>query len=88
MMMTSYYGVCLKGKYLAIISTTKEKENVKEDLKVAFDLIGDIEHEFYIEEDQYESKEFSDGIYITSSLDSTSHFESAARDVEKIYEAI
>lgn len=40
MMLGESHKVCKKGFYLAIISTTKEKENVEEDLKVAFDIIG------------------------------------------------
>ena len=33
----------------------------------------------------YESSDYNDNIFVTSSLDATSHFESAAEDVEKIY---
>ena len=79
------HKVCQKGYNLAIISTHKEKENIEEDLKVAFELIGPYKHKFIMTETMYESKNYDDNIFVTSSLDATSHFESAAEDVEKIY---
>lgn len=88
MVISDSHGVCKKGFNLAIISTTKESDDVKKDLKVAFDLIGPTKHEFFIEEDVYRGVDFADDIYVTSSLDCTSHFENAAKDVEKIYEAM
>jgi len=36
----------------------------------------------------YEAKDYSDNIFITSSLDATSHFESSAEDVCNVYKAI
>ncbi len=42
MMLGPSHGVCKKGFYVVIISTIKEKENFDEDLKVAFDLIGQV----------------------------------------------
>jgi RAB protein geranylgeranyltransferase component A len=44
MMIGESHGVCSKGNYLAIISTVKEKEDYKSDLKVAFDLLGEISY--------------------------------------------
>ena len=87
-MISDSHGVCKKGFYVAIISTTKEKDDIKSDLKIAFDLIGETKHEFLIEEDMYESTGYKDDIYVTSTLDCTSHFENAAKDVEKIYEVM
>jgi Rab GDP dissociation inhibitor len=86
--MGATHGVCKKGYYIVIISTTKEKESVEEDMKVAFELVGKILHRFDIEEVMYEAKDYSDNIFITSSLDATSHFESSAEDVCKVYEAM
>ena len=34
----------------------------------------------------YESTGIKDNLFVTSTLDCTSHFENAAKDVEKIYE--
>lgn len=86
--MGATHGVCKKGYYIVIISTTKEKESVEEDMSVAFELVGKILHRFDIEEVMYEAKDYSDNIFITSSLDATSHFESSAEDVCKVYEAM
>lgn len=73
---------------MAIISTTKEKDDINEDLKVAFDIVGDVLYRFDTEEVMYTPKDFSDNIFITSTLDATSHFESAANDVMKVYKAM
>lgn len=83
------HGVCKKGYYLAIISTTAEK-SVEEDLKIAFDVIGPVLYKFVSEEIVYESvdKTNKNNWFVTSSLDATSHFESAAENVVEIYKAI
>ena len=81
MMLGPSHGVCMKGYYVAIISTTKEQENIDEDLKIAFDIVGDVLYRFDTEEVVYTPKDFSDNIFITQNLDPTSHFESAATDV-------
>eukprot|EP00178_Gracilaria_changii_P010139 TRINITY_DN29556_c0_g1_i1.p2 TRINITY_DN29556_c0_g1~~TRINITY_DN29556_c0_g1_i1.p2 ORF type:complete len:103 (-),score=22.29 TRINITY_DN29556_c0_g1_i1:16-324(-) len=88
MMLGPAHGVCKKGFYVAIISTTKEKDNMEEDLKVAFELVGDIKYKFSFEEVKYAAKNYDDNIFVTSSLDETSHFESSANDVMKVYEAM
>lgn len=75
----------MKGYYVAIISTTKEKENINEDLQLAFNIVGDVLYRFDSEEVMYTPKNYSDNIFITSTLDPTSHFESAANDVQVVY---
>ena len=82
------HKVCQKGYNLAIISTHKEKDNIEEDLKVAFELIGPYKHKFVMTETRYECKDYKDGIFVTATLDATSHFESAAEDVERIYKSL
>lgn len=69
MMLGPSHGVCKKGYYVAIISTTKEKDNIDEDLKVAFDIVGKILYRFDSEEVMYSPKDFSDNIFVTSTLD-------------------
>lgn len=85
MMLGPSHGVCMKGYYVAIISTTKEKENINEDLQLAFNIVGDVLYRFDSEEVMYTPKNYSDNIFITSTLDPTSHFESAANDVQVVY---
>lgn len=88
MQLGATHGVCKKGFFIVIISTTKEKENFDEDMQEAFDIVGKILYRFDIEEEMYEAKDYSDNIFITSSLDATSHFESSAEDVCNVYKAI
>lgn len=56
----NHHGVCKKGFQLAIISTTREKETIEEDLKVAMDIIGEVKYKFIMEEVIYKAKDFSD----------------------------
>jgi len=90
MMIGPSHGVCKKGFYLAIISSTSESPNVEQDLKIAFDTIGPIKYKFVTEEVMYTpvSGEAVNNWYITNTLDPTSHFESAADNVIAIYKAI
>ena len=43
-MIADSHGVCKKGFHLAIISTVMEKDGSEEELKVAFELLGDIKY--------------------------------------------
>lgn len=65
MQLSTNHGVCKKGFFIIIISTTKESGTFDEDMKVAFELVGPILYRFDIEEQMYEPKEYSDNIFIT-----------------------
>ena len=84
------HGVTKKGYYLAICSTTAEAKTVDEDLQLAFSIIGPVLHKFVTEEVVYESasKEVTNNWFVTSTLDASSHFESAAENVIDIYRKI
>lgn len=90
MQVSSYHNVCKKGYYIAIISTTVETSNPEKELDLAFDLIGPVLEKFVTYEDMYEpsNSSFSDNVFITNTLDPTSHFETAAQNVLQIYEKI
>ena len=90
MQVSEFHKVCKKGFYIAIISTTIETNNPEAELAVAYDLIGPVLHKFTTTEDIFEpvSSSFKDNIFITNTLDPTSHFESAARNVLDIYKKI
>lgn len=90
MQMTHTHGVCKKGCFLAIISTTAESDQPDKDLKLAYDIIGPVLHKFVTEEIVYESVSSNavNNWYVTSTLDATSHFESAAENVIDIYKKI
>lgn len=90
MQVSSFHNVCKKGYFIAIISTTVETSNPESELKLAYELIGPVLHKFTTFEDIYEpaSNDFSDNVFITKTLDPTSHFETAAENVLEIYKKI
>lgn len=90
MQVSEFHKVCKKGFYIAIISTTIETDNPEKELEVAYDLVGPVLHKFTTTEDIFEpvSSAFSDNIFVTNTLDPTSHFETAANNVLEIYKKI
>ncbi|GBG25445.1 Rab GDP-dissociation inhibitor [Hondaea fermentalgiana] len=82
--------VCPRGVNVAIASTTVETNEPVAELRQAFDLMGDIAERFDSVTDTFAPVD--DGTktkcFIVSSLDATSHFMSAAEDIERIYRAI
>lgn len=80
--------MCKKGFFIVIISTTKEKEKFDDDISIALEMVGKILYRFDIEEVMYEAVNYNDNIFITNSLDATSHFESSAENVCQVYKAI
>jgi len=84
------HGVSKKGYYVAVISSIQENPDVEADFAIAFETIGAIKHKFVTREDQYvpKSSNGKDCIFVTNTLDPTSHFETAAENVIEIYKAI
>jgi len=84
------HNVVPKGKYMAIVSTGVETANPETELKAGLDLLGPIEQQFTSVADIYEpvSDGTKDGVYISSSYDATSHFETTSIDVMNIYKRI
>jgi Rab GDP dissociation inhibitor len=82
--------VCQKGYYLAIISTVVETDKPLDELKPAFDLIGKRLDDFVTITDEFEpvSTNFDDGVVITRSFTSVSHFEPDTKDVLALYKAL
>jgi len=84
------HAACAKGFTLAIISTTVETSEPEKELAVAFEITGEPLEKFVTISPNYvpvtTGKE--DQVFITSSLDATSNFESAAKDVLRIYKNI
>jgi len=82
--MVSYsHLICAKGIYVAIISATVETENPEEEIQPAVDLLGDILEMFVSVSPLYEpaAPGTDTNLWITSSYDATSHFESASEDI-------
>lgn len=90
MVVSSEHAVCKEGYYLAIISATQETANAEAELQVAMDIIGPVKEKFMTVTPMYvpASDKTIDNIYVTTTLDPTSTFESAAQDVQRIYKSI
>lgn len=90
MQVSEFHKVCKKGFFISIVSTTIETDKPENELGLAYDLIGPVLHKFVTFEDIFKptSNAFSDNIFITNTLDPTSHFESAANNVLEIYKKI
>jgi Rab GDP dissociation inhibitor len=89
LMMSDLHQVCKKGFFVAIISANIETNNPEEELRPAFDLIGSVREKFVTTSDIFvPHSDFSDNVFITKSMDSQSHFESATEDVISLYKKI
>ena len=89
--MVSYsHLICPKGLYVAIVSATVETENAEEEIQPALDLLGDVMEMFVSVTPIFEpaGDGSANNLWVTSSYDATSHFESAGEEVLAIYEKI
>lgn len=85
-MVSSVHNVCKKGYYIAILSTNVETDNPEAELKPAFDIIGAVKEKFVTVSEMYEpTSNGNDGLYISNSMDPTSHFENETLTVLKMY---
>jgi len=81
------HHVAPNGKYIVMISTTVESNDPRSEIQPAIDLLGDILHSFFAVQPIFIPKNTpqQDGIFISNSYDPTTHFESIADDVIRIY---
>jgi len=84
------HNVCPKGKFVAIVSSRLETEDPIRELDVALKLLGPIAYQFVTVNDTFEPLESkpSDNFFVSSSYDSTSHFETATEDIKGMYKRI
>ncbi|CDU20931.1 hypothetical protein YYC_01732 [Plasmodium yoelii 17X] len=82
------HGVSYKGKYIAIVSATVETNDPTKEIEKALELLGPIDEKFIKISDLYVSTnpKPKDNIFVTSSYDATSHFETATNDLLQIWE--
>lgn len=82
--------VCPQGFYIASVATTVETNKPHSELTSGLTLLEPIDQVFYSVSDLYEPT--SDGkvsrIFVSSSYDASTHFESTCDDVISMYEAI
>ena len=89
MMVSSVHCISKKDYYVAIVSTTVETNNPHQEIEVALDMIGKIKEKFVtISERFVPTTKSTDGLFISESLDATSHFENETENVLRMYTAI
>lgn len=84
------HHVAPKGKYIAIVSTEVETSQPLQELAPGLSMLGDIQERFdSIDEGLCANlTRAADNCHISSSYDGTSHFQSVAHDVVRIYEKV
>jgi len=83
-----HHKIAAAGKYVCVCSTTVETKEPEKELLPAINLLGAIEQKFFWVSDSYEptGDGSKDQLYVTSTYDATSHFESATREAVALYE--
>lgn len=89
-LISSSHNVCSKGKYIAIVSTTVETSNPEAELKPAFDVIGPVLEKFTSVSPMFVPLQdgTNDKIFISTSYDAESHFDSTCVDIMSIYKRV
>jgi Rab GDP dissociation inhibitor len=85
------HNVAEDGKYIAVMSTTVESDGGPEaNLKPALGLLDGVLEKFSWVSDYYEptGDGSKDSVYITSSMDATTHFQSSMAEVLGLFETI
>lgn len=87
------YSVCAEGWYIASISTTQENPEAdpKTELKTAYTLLGNQFADTFTWVTPYfepTPTEVNDNLFVTESLDPTTHFELATKQVLEMYKEI
>jgi len=90
MAISSDFHVVPKGKYMAIVSTNVETADPEKEIAPALLLLGAIEQKFVSIVDEFVPKDDGkkDGIFISTTYDGSSHFESTSLDVLNLYKKI
>ena len=88
--LSSSHNVCPPGFYLAQISTIVETANPEAEIAPALALLSGVLEKFVSISNSYEplTDGSEDGIFISRSMDSSTHFESICEDVKSIYRRI
>jgi Rab GDP dissociation inhibitor len=89
-MVSGAHAVCSQGLYVAMVSTIVETDDPDSEIEPALALLGDILVQFSTTSELYAPAHdgTENNLYITTSYDPTSHFESASDDVLSIYKRI
>merc|ERR1712137_953992 len=78
------------GMFMAMVSTTVETSNPEKECEPGLQLLGNIVEQFVVVSDSYAPKDdgTSSQIYISTTFDATSHFETTCWDVADIYKRV
>ena len=89
-LVSASHNVAAKNKYIALVSTTVETSNPKAELEVGMQLLGPVDEKFYSVSDVKEpiDQGSESKVFITSSYDATSHFETTCLDVMNVYKRV
>ncbi|KAG9130596.1 hypothetical protein Leryth_011857 [Lithospermum erythrorhizon] len=84
------HNVAPKGKYIAFVTTEAETDNPETELKPGVDLLGPVDEIFYETYDRFEPTNApeTDGCFVSTSYDASTHFESTVIDVLAMYTKI
>lgn len=84
------HSIASQGFYVAIASTTVETDKPEAELQPALNIIGDAIEKIFIVKDTFDpvADGKSDKVYISTSYDATSHFETASLDILDMYKRI
>jgi len=84
------HEVAPKGHYIVLVSTFVETANPQLELKPGNDLLGPILQQFWSVDPVFvpNNNNQKEGIHISNSYDATSHFETIAKDVIRIYQEV
>ena len=87
---SSELSVAPKGRWLAMISAQVYTNQPKKELSIAYKLLGKVLKEFFICSKTYKpiKNKQKENVYITSSMDSSTHFEQTTSEVMAIYKQI
>ena len=88
--LSSGHNICPPGYFIAQISTIVETANPEQEIAPALNLLGPILEKFISISNLYDPLTDGrlDGIFVSKSLDSSTHFESVCEDVKNIYNRI
>lgn len=81
------HQVAAKGWFIAMVSTTVETKNPEAEIKPGLDLLGSIKQKFISVSDYLEPTDngLESQIFISTSYDATTHFETTCLDVLDIF---
>eukprot|EP00917_Polyrhabdina_sp_WS-2016_P018713 GHVP01040189.1.p1 GENE.GHVP01040189.1~~GHVP01040189.1.p1 ORF type:complete len:429 (+),score=61.50 GHVP01040189.1:149-1435(+) len=84
------HKVCPRGVWIAIVSTVVETDLPEKELEPAYNVLGTIHKKFITVTKKYieDSTKTENNIFVSPSIDETSHFEEICLDIRKLYQSL